>query len=81
LVLVLISGYDRSMKLWRRRRSKGPKATRNPSDGRQVWLRTPNALDAVTGQFPSAEPAAGNDRGEIYADEIDPAWRDPETAE
>jgi hypothetical protein len=68
------------MKLWRRRRSESPKATRDPTDGRQVWLRTPNPLDAVTGQFPSPDPRAGND-GEIYPDEIDPAWRDPETAE
>jgi hypothetical protein len=69
------------MKLWRRRRSKSPEATRDPADGRQVWLRTPSPLEAITGQFPSGGPAADNDGGEIYADEIDPAWRDPETTE
>jgi hypothetical protein len=68
------------MKLWRRRRAKSPEAKRDPTDGRQVWLRTPNPLDAVTGQFPGPD-SGGGDAGEIYADEIDPAWRDPETAE
>ena len=80
MLLVLLSGYDRSMKLWRRKRARSSGAKRAPTDGRQVWLRTPNPLDAVTGQFPSPDPGDGND-GEIYPDEIDPAWRDPETAE
>jgi hypothetical protein len=69
------------MKLWHRKPAKSPGSPRDPADGRQVWLRTPSPLEAITGKFSSPDPSAGNDPGEIYADEIDPAWRDPETAE
>jgi hypothetical protein len=34
----------------------------------------------MTGQFPGPEPGEGKDKSEVYADEIDPEWADPDTA-
>jgi hypothetical protein len=70
------------MRLWRRRRSDSHKTPPDPDRDRQVWLRNPSPLDAVIPEFSApgdARPAAGD--GKVYADEIDPAWADPETAE
>jgi hypothetical protein len=70
------------MRLWRRKSSGSHKKQPDPDGDRQVWLRDPSPLDAVIPEFSApgdAAPAAGD--GKVYADEIDPAWADPDTAE
>ena len=67
---------------WRRKDSRKSRSEHR-SDRRQVWLRDPSPLDAVAGQFSEIGPIEGADerKSKVYADEIDPAWADPDTAE
>ena len=64
---------------WRRKKSNAEKRGEDPSDKLQHWERDPSPLDAVAGR--GAMPDTGKGTGEVYPDEIDPEWRDPESAE
>jgi hypothetical protein len=80
------------MRLWKRKGSdhdaREPAGDEQPStgNGRQVWLQQRTALgmaygpwraeDMPEGLRPRDDPA----KDEISEDEIDPSWRDPETA-
>jgi hypothetical protein len=70
------------MRLWRR---KGSDPARRPQDAehdRQVWVREPKPTDALIPQFPElGDTHADAEKERVYADEIDPAWADPDTAE
>lgn len=65
-----------------RRKKRDPKE-RHPDSGaeRQLWTRHPSALDALSGRLPDPEPVDDEDKSQIYPDEIDPEWADPDTAE
>ena len=70
------------MRLWRRRSADPAERPPAPDHDRQVWLRQPKPTDALFPQVPGpgdTHPEAGKDT--VYADEIDPAWADPDTAE
>jgi hypothetical protein len=70
------------MKFWRRRSSDPAKRQPAPEHDRQIWLRKPKPTDALFPRFPApadTDPDPGKDK--IYADEIDPAWADSDTAE
>jgi hypothetical protein len=62
------------------RRKKRDEKERSDS-GRQYWARRPSPLDALSLQLPDPQPADGEDKTEVYPDEIDPEWSDPDTAE
>lgn len=66
--------------MWWRRKADRRKPERPPGYGRQIWLRRTNPIEAITGQYGDWEPVVGDEPGQVYDDEIDPAWRDPETA-
>jgi hypothetical protein len=76
------------MKLWRRRRPDPSERPPDPASDRQVWLRDPKPTDALIPQSLEPDPTAvepgkdGKDgKDKVYADEIDPAWADPDTAD
>jgi len=64
-----------------RRKAAAKKRPADSGDHAQFWARTPGPLDAMTGQFPGPEPVQGKDKSEVYPDEIDPEWADPDTAD
>jgi hypothetical protein len=68
---------------WRRKGSTKPKQEDVPDDGRQVWTHNPNSLTPIVGGGVELTPSTNHDgdEGKVYADEIDPEWADPETAE
>ena len=62
---------------WWRRQSR--ERSRRPL--RQYWTRTPRPTDALTGYVPGGLGLVDRDEpGEVFADEIDPAWADPGSA-
>jgi len=63
---------------WRRSRQRERKSNR-PDDGRQVWLRTPSALDALTYPSFGKITVETGEPGKVYPDEVDPEWVDPDT--
>jgi hypothetical protein len=69
------------MRLWRRKSSDPAKRPPDPEHDRQVWVRQPKPTDALIPQFPEPDSDPETDKDKVYADEIDPAWADPDTAE
>lgn len=63
---------------WRRSRQRERKSNR-PDDGRQIWLRTPSALDAFTYPSFGKVSVTTGEPGKVYPDEVDPEWVDPDT--
>jgi hypothetical protein len=63
------------------RRTKRESKKRPDSDRAQYWPRTPSGLDALSGRLPGPQPVDGEGKTEVYPDEIDPEWADPDTAE
>lgn len=63
------------------RRTKRESKKRPDSDRAQYWQRKPGGLDALSGRLPSPQPDDGEGKTEVYPDEIDPEWADPDTAE
>lgn len=68
------------MRLWPRQKSRKRR-------DRQAWQRSPDPLQAAFGRFSAEDmpdalrprPDAGG--AEVFDDEIEPEWRDPETPE
>jgi hypothetical protein len=58
---------------WQKNRSGSEPEGSSP---RQRWDRTPHGLDAITGIKPKVERSDDDSPGEVYPDEIDPAWAD-----
>jgi hypothetical protein len=65
--------------LWRRKRRREQPASAKQSV-RQYWEHTPTPTDALGGSNPSLGLVDDSKPAEIYPDEIDPAWADPDTA-
>jgi hypothetical protein len=70
---------------WRRKqrdnRSPGPRGQEQ-----QFWTRRPDPTQALYGHFkgddmPDALTPKITGRDKVYEDEVDPSWRDPDTAE
>lgn len=67
--------------LWRRK-SSGLKKPSDPSAGRQVWTHDPRPTEAIFGTFSAGEDLPDDpSKVRVYADEIDPEWADPATAD
>lgn len=66
--------------MWWRRKPASEEPRSTPDDGRQVRLRRTHPIEAVTLQFGDWSPVVGDEPGQVYEDEIDPDWRDHETA-
>jgi hypothetical protein len=68
---------------WRRKDPKKPRKEEGPGAARQVWTHNPNSLGPIFGQGAAVGPVRGDDgdKEKVYADEVDPEWADPDTAE
>ncbi len=63
---------DSAMAWWRDKSRRRP--PRRPL--RQYWARTPSPTEAVTGYAPTLGLVDDRKPGEVFPDEIDPAWAD-----
>jgi hypothetical protein len=65
---------------WRKKRKPKEPPSDSAADA-QIWTREPSALDALSGRLPDPERVGDQDKSDVYPDEIDPEWADPDTAE